>query len=73
MANMAKNVQFDETALAQLATTSDRATRRNLIVALRRMADSLEDTVGTIHRYGHIVRCCHNLLRDARYCCVEVD
>ncbi|GAB1314336.1 hypothetical protein MFIFM68171_04546 [Madurella fahalii] len=51
---MAATVTFDESALAQLATTADRATRRNLIVALRRMADSLEDTVGTIHRYGHI-------------------
>ncbi|KAI1386128.1 O-methyl transferase B [Hypoxylon trugodes] len=45
---------FDESALAQLSATADRATRRNLIVALRRMADSLEDTTGTIHRYGHI-------------------
>ncbi|KAI1097619.1 O-methyl transferase B [Jackrogersella minutella] len=45
---------LDEPAFAQAATTTDRATRRNFIVALRRMADSLEDTIGTIHRYGHI-------------------
>ncbi|KAK0630990.1 O-methyl transferase B [Bombardia bombarda] len=51
---MAATVTFDESALSQLAATADRATRRNLIANLRRMADSLEDTVGTIHRYGHI-------------------
>ncbi|KAK7741958.1 hypothetical protein SLS62_010853 [Diatrype stigma] len=51
---MAATATFDEQALSQLASTADRTTRRNLIVALRRMADSLEDTVGTIHRYGHI-------------------
>ncbi|KAI1206245.1 O-methyl transferase B [Annulohypoxylon truncatum] len=45
---------FDKEALAQAAATSDRATRRNLIVALRRMADSLEDSIGTMHRYAHI-------------------
>ncbi|XDG08335.1 hypothetical protein ABKA04_007950 [Annulohypoxylon sp. FPYF3050] len=51
---MATAEKLDESALARLATTTDRASRRNLIVALRRMADSLEDTVGTIHRYGHL-------------------
>ena len=53
---MAATATFDELALARLSVTADRTTRRNLIVALRRMADSLEDTIGTIHRYGHIVR-----------------
>ncbi|KAI9691908.1 MAG: hypothetical protein M1822_007981 [Bathelium mastoideum] len=51
---MAATAICDVAALEQLAETADRATRRNLIVALRRMADSLEDTIGTIHRYGHI-------------------
>ena len=53
---MAAAASFDGAALEQSAATMDRASRRNLIVALRRMADSLEDTIGTIHRYGHIVR-----------------
>ncbi|KAK3329995.1 S-adenosyl-L-methionine-dependent methyltransferase [Apodospora peruviana] len=43
---------FDE--IAQFATTADRDTRRSLIASLRKLANSLEDTVGTIHRYGHI-------------------
>ncbi|KAK8054934.1 hypothetical protein PG993_000161 [Apiospora rasikravindrae] len=47
-------VSFDEASLSQLAATADRATRRNLIVSLRRMADSLEDTTGTIHRFAHL-------------------
>ncbi|KAI1377949.1 O-methyl transferase B [Hypoxylon crocopeplum] len=51
---MAAAVTFDKLALAEVVATGDRTTRRNLIVALRRMADSLEDTVGTIHKYGHI-------------------
>ncbi|KAI2464675.1 O-methyl transferase B [Annulohypoxylon bovei var. microspora] len=51
---MTPTATFDELALTQLAATADRATRRNLIDALRRTADSLEDTIGTIHRYGHI-------------------
>ncbi|KAK6863634.1 hypothetical protein PG995_000162 [Apiospora arundinis] len=50
----ATSISFNESNLAQLAATADRATRRNLITSLRRMADSLEDTIGTIHRYGHI-------------------
>ncbi|KAM7187062.1 S-adenosyl-L-methionine-dependent methyltransferase [Naviculisporaceae sp. PSN 640] len=37
-----------------LGRTADRETRRSLIAALRRTADSLEDEVGTLHRYGHI-------------------
>ncbi|KAK7941490.1 acetyl-CoA synthetase-like protein [Apiospora aurea] len=47
-------VSFDEASLSQLAATADRATRRNLIVSLRRMADSLEDTTGTIHKFAHL-------------------
>jgi hypothetical protein len=47
-------LEFDESAIRQMSTSMDRASRRGLIVSLRRLADSLEDTVGTIHRYGHI-------------------
>ncbi|KAK0712210.1 O-methyl transferase B [Apiosordaria backusii] len=40
--------------VSKLATTADRAARRQLIVSLRKLADSLEDPIGTIHRFGHI-------------------
>lgn len=48
-----------EAALAQiskLGETADSDTRRNIVVALRKTANSLEDDVDTIHKYGHIVR-----------------
>ncbi|KAK8043794.1 hypothetical protein PG994_012632 [Apiospora phragmitis] len=47
-------VTFDGASLSQLAATADRATRRNLIVSLRRMADSLEDSTDTIHKFAHL-------------------
>ncbi|KAM7191679.1 S-adenosyl-L-methionine-dependent methyltransferase [Rhypophila sp. PSN 637] len=40
--------------VSKLATTADREARRHLIASLRKLADSLEDPIGTIHRYGHI-------------------
>ncbi|KAI0023438.1 O-methyl transferase B [Xylariomycetidae sp. FL0641] len=38
----------------QLASSGDRYARRGIIDSLRKAADSLEDTVGTIHRFGHL-------------------
>ncbi|KAM7218644.1 S-adenosyl-L-methionine-dependent methyltransferase [Rhypophila decipiens] len=40
--------------LRHFGKTADRDTRRNLIADLRKTADSLEDEIGTLHRYGHI-------------------
>ncbi|KAM7195869.1 hypothetical protein V8F33_006518 [Rhypophila sp. PSN 637] len=40
--------------LGLFGKTVDRDTRRDLIAALRKTADSLEDEIGTLHRYGHI-------------------
>lgn len=42
--------------ILQLAPSADRFARRNIIDLLRKAADSLEDNIGTIHRFGHIVR-----------------
>lgn len=47
---------FNEASFFSPAITADQAARRNLIVSLRRMADSLEDTTDTIHRFAHLVR-----------------
>lgn len=41
--------------ISKLGETADRDTRQNLITELRKTANSLEDDVGTIHHYGHIV------------------
>ncbi|KAI1089141.1 O-methyl transferase B [Rostrohypoxylon terebratum] len=40
--------------ISQLASSADRHTRRGIIDSLRKAADSLEDAVGTVHRFGHI-------------------
>ncbi|KAF3059808.1 Demethylsterigmatocystin 6-O-methyltransferase [Daldinia childiae] len=40
--------------ISQLASSADRYTRRSIIDSLRKAADSLEDTVGTTHRFGHL-------------------
>ncbi|KAI0148068.1 O-methyl transferase B [Hypoxylon sp. NC0597] len=40
--------------ISQLASSADRYTRRGIIDSLRKAADSLEDTVGTTHRFGHL-------------------
>ena len=63
---MATPLTFDESSMRQMSASMDRASRRDLVVALRRMADSLEDTIGTIHRYGHIVRGHYVLIPLAR-------
>ncbi|KAI0003924.1 O-methyl transferase B [Xylariaceae sp. FL0662B] len=40
--------------ITELAAAADSGARLNLITQLRKVADSLEDTTGTIHRLGHI-------------------
>ncbi|KJZ69766.1 hypothetical protein HIM_10849 [Hirsutella minnesotensis 3608] len=41
-------------SLGKLAETLSYEGRRSLISNLRKLADSLEDSIGTIHRFGHI-------------------
>ncbi|KAK8139994.1 hypothetical protein PG984_000060 [Apiospora sp. TS-2023a] len=45
---------FDEGSFFSPTATTDRARRKDLIVSLRRLADSLEDVTDTIHRFGHL-------------------
>ncbi|KAF2963107.1 hypothetical protein GQX73_g10470 [Xylaria multiplex] len=40
--------------ISQLASYAGRSARRDIIDSLRKVADSLEDSVGTIHRFGHL-------------------
>ena len=49
------DVEATLTQLSKLGETADRDTRRNLITQLRMTANLLEDDIGTIHRYGHLV------------------
>lgn len=39
--------------ISKVASTADRTARRSAIDALRKLADSLEDSIGTTHRFGH--------------------
>ncbi|GAP82374.2 putative O-methyl transferase B [Rosellinia necatrix] len=40
--------------IASLTSGADKYARREIIESLRKAADSLEDTIGTIHRFGHL-------------------
>lgn len=52
--------------ISHLAATTSHEARQDLIVQLRKLADSLEDRIGTIHRFGHIVRLELNRIHDTK-------